>query len=229
MPWPFFVTRPVMPPVDSTWPASRIEIGDAGDVVGLQHAIGDRAGGHRDREHHGARRQHAPPAGAGALGFAERRVAQAEQVTEFVQGHGFEVDAAGFALRRHRPREARVEEHVGLDDRAVGGVDQEAGGAEHAIEIRPIEKARAWSGRRRCRARRGGPRNSNRTVADGTFCHVVVARATAPRSSARRDAGAVPLGDEIADRLLVPADTSTTWPLMSVPSFRYACAGGGDA
>ena len=34
-------------------PAVRIECRYAGDVVGLQRAIGDRAGPHRDRKHHG--------------------------------------------------------------------------------------------------------------------------------------------------------------------------------
>ena len=53
-PCPFLVTRPTMPPVSSDGGRPRIQIGDAGDVVGLQHAIGDRAGGQRDRKHHRA-------------------------------------------------------------------------------------------------------------------------------------------------------------------------------
>ena len=134
------------------------------------------------------------------LGFAERGVAQPQQVPEFVQRHRFEVDAARRALRRHRPREAGVEEDVGFDNRAVGGVDQEAGRAEHAIEVRPIEKSQrraavhhagrrgghaleleAHGGRRDRLPRGGGARNGAAQVAG------------------RHGAG-IGVGHEIADR-----------------------------
>ena len=68
-------------------------------------------------------------------------MSQAEQMPELVQRHRFQIDPARLAAGRHRKHEAGVEEDVGLVDRAGGGVDHEAGGGEHAIEVRPIEKA----------------------------------------------------------------------------------------
>ena len=82
-----------------------VEIEHAGDVVGLQHAVGDRAGRHRDRKHHRPRREH-PASVAAQLGLADCRVAEPEHVADLVHRHRLQVDAAGLAGRGRRPLES---------------------------------------------------------------------------------------------------------------------------
>ena len=79
----------------SSWPAAGYRVGHAGDVVRLQHAVGDGAGRHGDREHHRARRRSrgGPPVPVRSVSpIAEWP--EPEQVTELVQRHRFQVDAA---------------------------------------------------------------------------------------------------------------------------------------
>ena len=69
----------------------------------------------------------------------------------------------------------------------VRRIDQEAGGAEHAIEIGPIDETRSSS---RPSVPSAGadvmPWNAKRTFADSTRDHVAVARSTAPLQIDRR-------------------------------------------
>ena len=99
-----------------------------------------------------------------------------------------------------------VEEDVRFVDRAGGRVDHEAGRAEHAIEIGTIDEA----DRRSCRrclppAPTSCPGYANRTVADSTPDHVAVARCDARHADPSAVTPfAVAIGNEIADRLLLP-------------------------
>ena len=62
----------------------RVDVGDAGDVVRLERAVGDVAGREGDREHDRLGGEHAASAGP-QLGFADRRVREPVQVTDLVQ------------------------------------------------------------------------------------------------------------------------------------------------
>ena len=75
------------------------------------------------------------------LGFTERRVAQATQMADLVKRGRLEIELAGFARRRDGPRKRRVEEDIGLDERARRVVDEKAGRRQHAVEIGPRQEA----------------------------------------------------------------------------------------
>src|SRR6476646_6904888 len=81
------------------------------------------ARGERDREHHRAGRNEAPPATRIHLRLAERRMAEAEEVAGLVRGDRLQVVTARLAAGRYGPGERRVEEDVGLEDLAAARVD----------------------------------------------------------------------------------------------------------
>ena len=74
-------------------------------------------------------------AGRARLGFAEQRVAQAEEVTGLVRGNGLHVEAARFPAGRDGPLERRVEEDVGLENLAGARVDEERRRGQRAFEV----------------------------------------------------------------------------------------------
>ena len=151
---PSFVTRPERLPDSLCEVAVRIEIGNAGDVVGLQRPAGDAAGGERNRKHHRFGREHAAAAAFAQLRLAERRVAEAAHVADLVQRDALEVEPVRLAVGRDRPRERGVEEDVGFDERAGRRVDDEARRREHAIEIGPAREPERRHAVVACRGRR---------------------------------------------------------------------------
>jgi hypothetical protein len=111
----------------------RVQVRNAGDIVGLQLTIVRHPAAERDRKHHRARREHAaPPFGAG-LRFAERRMAEAEQMADLVNRDRFEIEGRRIPRRRRRPGHRGVEKDVRLEDLARNRIDQKAGRAEDAV------------------------------------------------------------------------------------------------
>ena len=109
-----------------------VDVGDPGDVVGLERAVGDVAARERDRKHHRLGGNHAAAA-ADELGLAERRVRQAEQVPDLVQRDRLDVEAIRSAGLGRRPGKDRVEVDVRLEDAPVGLVDGEGRRGEGPI------------------------------------------------------------------------------------------------
>ena len=49
----------------------------------------------RDREHHGARREHAAPAFGSNLGLAQRRMTESDEVSDLVRRDRLQIEAPG--------------------------------------------------------------------------------------------------------------------------------------
>ncbi len=113
----------------------RIEIGDARDIVRLQRPHRDVAGPEGDRKHHGGDADRMPLP-RGALRFTQRRVAEPAEMADLVKRDRLQIPLVRLAGFRHRPREGRIEEDVGLEELAGRVVHQVTGRGEHAIERR---------------------------------------------------------------------------------------------
>ena len=64
-----------------------IDVGDACHVVGFQRALFDRTRAVRNRKHDGSLAQHRPPAIGAGLRLADCRMAQTQQVADFMRHH----------------------------------------------------------------------------------------------------------------------------------------------
>src|SRR4029450_3142221 len=73
-------------------------------------------------------------------GLADRRVAEAEQMPELVHHDRLEIHPIGLPIGSDRERESTVEKDVRFRNLTGRGVDQEARGAQHAIEVRAIDE-----------------------------------------------------------------------------------------
>src|SRR5688572_13875697 len=113
-----------------------VEIRDAGNVVRLQHAVGNRAVAERDREHHCTGSHHAAGAVGPKLRFAERRMAQPDEMADFVDGNRLEIEAAWITSWPGRPVERGIEEDIRLDQLAGLLVIEKVRRAEHALLLR---------------------------------------------------------------------------------------------
>ena len=105
----------------------------------LNVQVGDVAARERNREHHGFGGNHAPPS-RNDLGFAERRVREAEHVADFVQRDRLDVEAVGAARLGRRPGKRRIEKDVGLEQAAVRLIDRERRGGKRSILVRPVQE-----------------------------------------------------------------------------------------
>src|SRR6185295_12739838 len=85
--------------------AVRIQVRDAGDVVGAKGPAGDRAGAEGNWKHHRFGGEHATAAAGPQLGLADRRVPEAAEVADLVERDALEVEPARFPVGRDRPRE----------------------------------------------------------------------------------------------------------------------------
>src|SRR4029453_17222801 len=92
-----------------------IEIRDAGNVVGLQDAIGNGATSDRNRKHHGAGSEHAAAAFRPQLGLTDGRMPEAQEVADLVDGHRLEVETRRVTAHRRGPLEEGMKEDVGFD------------------------------------------------------------------------------------------------------------------
>ena len=93
-PVPLRVTRPRATPGALAELRRGIQVGDAGNVVGLQLAVLRDAAPEGDREHHGRRSEDAAAAVGTHLGFADRRVAEADEVADLMKRHRLEVESS---------------------------------------------------------------------------------------------------------------------------------------
>ena len=81
---PSLVTLPEMLPVDAVKSPSGIQIGDPGDVIGLQRATGDRARCKRDRKHDGLGAEHPPAASLRSSVSPSAGMSQTAQMADLV-------------------------------------------------------------------------------------------------------------------------------------------------